>query len=139
MNQVAANIIVSMRYALIVMILSCLMGFGATPKAGDVSGQWVAQIKNMYGDVTETTFDFKASGEKLTGSMTSQFGERQISDGKISGDDITFLLHIEFERNQINYRYKGKVSGNEIKFTRERLRGATSYVDGEFVAKRKAS
>jgi hypothetical protein len=139
MKRIAANIIVNMRYPWIVMIVLCVVGLGATPKAPDVSGQWVAQIKNMYGDVSETTFDFKASGDKLTGSMTNQFGERQITDGKIAGDDISFLLHIEFERSQINYRYKGKVSGNEIKFIRERLKGAEAYVDGEFVAKRKPS
>ena len=138
MYRGAINIIGNMwRYAFIVMVIFCLVGLGAKP--ADVTGQWIAQIKSADGGVVETTFDFKVVGDKLTGTMSNQFGERQISEGKISGDDISFLMHIEFERNQINYVYKGKVSANVIRFTRERLRGGNSYLEAKFIAKRKTT
>ena len=86
----------------------------------------------------ETTFNFKVSGEQLTGTMENQYGERQISDGKVSGADISFSVHVEFGGNQVTFLYKGKVAGSEIKFNRERKGGEFGPANVEFVAKRKS-
>lgn len=109
-----------------------------TAQAADVSGTWLAQIPGRDGNTMETTFNFKVSGEKLTGNMENQFGEREISDGKVSGDDIAFTVRIDFGGNEMIFLYKGKVSGNEIKFNRERKGGEFGPANVEFVAKRKS-
>jgi hypothetical protein len=57
-------------------------------------------------------------GDKVTGTVANQRGENPISDGKISGDDISFTVKLSFNGNDITMAYKGKVSGDEIKFTR---------------------
>lgn len=124
------------RYLVALMLVFGLNAFGAT--APTVAGKWVAEIPTGDGGQLPTTFRFAVTGEKLTGSMENQFGEREISDGKVTGDDLSFTLHIEYERSQITYFYKGKIAGDEIKFTRERKRGQTSARDMEFVAKRKS-
>ena len=104
--------------------------------AADVDGQWVAQVPGRNGDM-ETTFKFKVSGQQLTGSMENQFGEREIANGKVSGDDISFTVHIEFNGNDVTFLYAGKAAGNEIKFTRERKGGDLGPAKVEFTAKRK--
>ncbi len=70
------------------------------------------------GQTTETTFNFKVEGDKLTDTMSSQMGEAAISEGKVSGDDISFTVTREFQGNSFKMIYKGKVAGEEIKFTR---------------------
>ena len=117
------------------MILLCVLALGA--QAADVGGRWVAQIPGRGGNTMETTFDFKVSGEKLTGTMANQYGEREISDGKVSGEDISFTVRIDMGGDQVIFLYVGKVSGNEIKFTRERKGGDFGPAKVEFVAKRK--
>jgi hypothetical protein len=118
------------------VLLICLAATLA--QAADVSGLWVAQIPGRDGNTMETTFNLKQSGESLSGSMANQFGERQISDGKVTGDDVAFNVKIEFNGNEFLFVYKGKAGGNEIKFTRERkggdFGGPTTV---EFVAKKK--
>jgi len=123
------------RYTLFSMTLFCLVALSA--QAADVSGQWLAQIPGRDGATMETTFTFKVSGAQLTGSMENQYGERQISDGKVSGDEISFSVHIDFGGNEMTFLYKGKVSGNQIKFNRERKGGEFGPANVEFVAKRK--
>ncbi len=91
--------------------------------AADVTGKWTAQVPGRQG-TTETTFNFKVDGAKLTGTVSGPQGDNPISDGKISGDDISFVVKMEMMGNEIKLLYKGKVSGNEIKFTREREGGA---------------
>jgi|SRR5262249_5481869 len=102
--------------------------------AADVTGKWVAQVPGRGGQTRETTFNLKAEGEKLTGTISTQQGENPISDGKISGDDISFTMTANFQGNSIKFLYKGKVSGDEIKFSRTREGG--DQPPQEFTAKR---
>lgn len=124
------------RHILLPTILLCLVTLGA--QAADVSGQWIAQIPGRDGNTLETTFNFKVSGSTLTGTMENQYGERDISDGKVSGDNIAFNVIIDFGGNEITFVYNGKISGNQINFTRERKGGDFGPAKVEFVAKRKS-
>jgi hypothetical protein len=101
--------------------------------AADVSGKWVAQVPGRGGEMREATFTFKADGSSLTGSVTTPRGDAPITDCKIDGDDISFNQVLEFNGNQVKLIYKGKVSGGEIKFTRQREGGERTV---EFTAKR---
>ena len=57
----------------------------------DVTGKWTAQVPGRNGQTREQTFTFKADGEKLTGSVSGMQGNQMdISDGKVSGSDISF-------------------------------------------------
>ena len=107
----------------------------STALAADVTGKWVAQVPGRQGQTMETTFNLKADGDTLTGTVATQRGESPISNGKISGDDISFTQTLEFGGNQMKFLYKGKVSGDEIKFTREREGGQGRTQ--EFTAKKK--
>lgn len=105
--------------------------------AADVTGQWSAQVPGRDGNTMDTTFTFKVAGEKVTGNMGNQYGEREISDGKLIGDDISFNVNIEFNDNKMTLVFTGKVAGSEIKFKRERKGGDMAPSTVEFVAKKK--
>jgi hypothetical protein len=82
----------------------------------------------------ETVFSFKVDGAKLTGIVSDPQGETAISEGKIDGDEISFVVMRSFGGNEVKLAYKGKVDLNEIKFTCE-VQGAKGQRQ-EFVAKR---
>ncbi len=91
--------------------------------------QWKASISTPVGTM-DYTFDFMFEGERLTGKATnSQFGAAAIQEGKIKGDEITF---VEMMDGSIRIEYKGKISSDEIKFVRK----AGDFGTEEFVAKR---
>ncbi|MBI3681452.1 MAG: hypothetical protein HY235_13795 [Acidobacteria bacterium] len=117
---------------LVLLTLGALLAIAA-----DISGQWIAQVPGRQGQSQETTFTFKVDGSNLTGTIANQRGETKISDGKVEGDNISFTQSVEFGGNQFKFLYKGKVSGSEIKLTREREGGQGQAQ--EFVAKRKPS
>ncbi len=114
-----------------VFVLTLVLASAAS--AADVTGKWVAQVPGRDGQTRETVFNLKTEGGQLTGTVTTQRGEQQISEGKINGDDLSFATVMEFGGNQMKFLYKGKVAGDEIKFTRQRegREGAQ-----EFTAKR---
>ena len=114
-------------YAWIIALLG-ILAFSAL--AADIDGKWVAQAPGRDGQTRESTLTFKADGDKLTGTIANQRGEIQISEGKISGDEISFVITL----NDIRILHKGKISGNEIKFNRKRDGGQGPGQD--FTAKR---
>jgi len=101
--------------------------------AADVTGKWTAEVPGRNGAMT-TTFNFKVEGEKLTGTVSGRNGDTAITDGTVKGDDIAFNVAVSFNGNDMKLVYKGKVAGEEIKFTRTRDGG--DMPAQEFVAKR---
>lgn len=107
--------------------------FAFTASAADITGTWKASTESPNGTF-ETTFVFKVEGSKVTGSTSNMMmGETPISDGKIDGDDLTFVVNASFNGNDFKLNYKGKVNGNEIKIVLTLPQGDRTF---EMVAKK---
>jgi hypothetical protein len=103
--------------------------------AGDVTGKWTAEFDTQVGP-QKYVFELKADGAKVTGKAAfermGQKGEAELKDGKLAGDDISFVEMLDFQGQSIAISYAGKVAGDEIKFTRT----VGDFAKEEFVAKR---
>ena len=103
----------------------------SVPALADITGKWTAAIDTQIG-VQNYTYEFKVDGEKLTGRAKSQFGDTVITEGTVKGDQLFFVENLDFQGEPLRITYTGKVTGEEIKFTRKVGDVATE----EFVAKR---
>ncbi len=108
-----------MRRKILLIGAVVLLAVVASAWAADVTGKWVAQVPGRQGGTTENTFTFKVEGTTLTGTLATPQGESAISEGKVNGDEISFVIVRKFQENEIKILYKGKVAGDEITFTRE--------------------
>ena len=114
-------------------VLTLFLAVTLAASAADISGKWTAQVPGRDGQARETTMTFKADGEKLTGSVSGGQGrENPISEGKVSGDTVSFVVSMERGGNTMKMTYTGKISGDTIQFKRESGQGQAR----EFVAKR---
>ena len=102
--------------------------------AASATGKWVAQVPGRDGQIREQTFNLKAEGEKLTGTVSGRQGDVAITDGKVKGDEVSFDVTMKFQDRETKMTYKGKVEGDEIKFTRQRE--GSDRPAQEFTAKR---
>ncbi len=83
------------RTALVTFIaLAFVAAWGTVGRAADVDGKWEGTIQGPQGDFP-LTFDFKADGEALTGTVESAMGKVPISNGKISDHGITFDVKLD--------------------------------------------
>jgi hypothetical protein len=85
--------------------------------AADVNGKWKAKFEAPNGQTIESTFDLKAEGPNLAGTVTGRSGEVKIQEGKIEGDNITFSVLRNFNGQDFKIGYKGKLEADEIKMT----------------------
>lgn len=113
------------------MLLAALALFTVSAFAAGIDGKWTASMDTPNGPMT-TTFTFKADGDKLTGTMTGRQGnEMPIEDGKIDGNNISFVRTMERNGEKMQMKYTGTVSGDELK-----LKVSTPRGDREMTAKR---
>ena len=116
------------------VVVLILTGLACVYAAG-ISGKWMAQFDTQVG-LQKYTYEFKAEGSTLTGQAIGDIaGEKSQSalrDGKINGDEISFVEMQQYQGQEVKITYKGKVSGDEIKFSRT----VAEQFNEEFVAKR---
>ncbi len=106
------------------LILAVVMSlFSTAALAADINGKWTAEMKTPDGETRTSTYTFKADGAKLTGTIGSPMGEREISEGKVDGDNISFVVSFERNGNNFKMNYAGKVSGDELQLTVTTPRG----------------
>ncbi len=94
--------------------------------ADAITGKWVYEQQGRDGTPRPVTIELKAEGSTLTGSVTGGMGGRggggggapqaqPISNGKVSGNTVTFDVTREFGGNTMTTKYEGTVSGSEMK------------------------
>ena len=95
--------------------------------ADAITGKWVYEQAGRDGTPRPTTIELKAEGATLTGSVTGAMGGRgggggggapaaqPISNGKVSGNNVSFDVTRETPNGNMTTKYEGTVSGSEMK------------------------
>jgi len=113
------------------------MGPQAAPQAGagNLTGVWKAQFDTQRG-LQQYTFTLKQDGNSLTGKASvdtaGEKREADLKEGKVEGDSVTFSEPLNIQGNDLSITFTGKISANEIKFTRQ----VGEFGSSEAVAKR---
>ena len=101
--------------------------------AADVTGAWAYKMSGPGGEVIEATMTLKVEDGKLTGSfLFPQDRKLEISDGKVTGDKLDFVV----KREAMVYKMKATVDGNAMKGTTDTEMGGNP-ISGEWSATRK--
>ena len=126
-----------------VLALGTVTTVRAADKKADPNGTWSWTMQggrggagggggNANAPARKSTLKLKAEGDKLTGSLTQPGFRRggqgggaggaapeptvtQISDGKVSGDEVSFTVKREAGGNTFSQKYSGKIDGDTIK------------------------
>jgi len=89
--------------------------------AADITGKWTTEFDSQVG-LQKYVFEFKVEGTKLTGRAISNIGgneaKTELQEGKINGDEVTFIENLNYQGMELRISYKGQISGDEIKFSR---------------------
>jgi len=129
----------------LLFVTTMLLVFTFAAVAADVTGKWTGEVPGRGGNMAPITLTLKAEGTKLTGTVLGGGGgrgggggaamPREISDGKIDGDNISFKVSFDAGGQTRTTTYTGTIVGNELKMksTREGQNGPQT---AEFTAKR---
>ncbi len=89
--------------------------------ASDITGTWKADFDTQRG-LQKYTFTLKQDGTTVTGKASvdtnGQKREAELKEGKIDGNTVSFVEMLSIQDREIRITFTGKISNNEIKFTR---------------------
>jgi hypothetical protein len=108
--------------------LVVLMAAVGAYAASKVDGRWQGSASGPYGTMT-ITYNLKAHGAMLTGTAGTPNGSVPITEGKVSGDKISFKT--QYNGNVIDH--VGTVSGNTMQ-----LKVSSAFGDFNMTLKRMA-
>lgn len=98
--------------------------------AADLSGIWIGQIPTRNNDMLDIAFKIVQTGTELGGKLYGEYQSSPIVEGKITGDQVNFVvLAAEQAGNQINetrLRFSGTLVNGEMELTRERERSKSA-------------
>lgn len=125
--------------ALILFLLAALVA-----SAASIDGNWTSEMKVRGGKkgggqdrTVHMTFNLKADGNKLTGTVSSGAGKRnrssEILDGKIEGNQFSFTTVQKSKRGEQRQEWRGTMEGDTLQGTRSRAGGKRGQ---SFTAKR---
>ena len=104
-------------------------------QGAELTGTWTAEFNTSIG-AQKYTYEFKADGDKFSGKATYDRpmgrGAVELKDVKLSGDVLTFAEPVSVIGLNFAITYTGKISGDEIKFTRQ----VGTYATEQLVARR---
>ena len=126
-----------------VFLVGAMILFAMTSAwAADIAGKWTAKVPGAQGE-SDVTLVFKVDGNTVTGTLNNSQvpGDVEIKEGKITGDEVSFFLMRTIGQAETKVLWKGKISGDVIKFTRSTEAGAAGAAGGggaptEILAKR---
>jgi hypothetical protein len=121
-----------MRIGIRLSALAVVLFLVALPAlAADVTGKWTSEFDSQIGP-QKYTFDLKVDGEKVTGKAfferMGQKAEVDLLEGKLVGDQLSFVETFDAMGNTVRIEYKGTVKGDEIAFTRQVGEFATEQI-----------
>jgi hypothetical protein len=98
-----------------------------SPAARAIAGTWSGEVRYNWGDKYTESFLFQPEGAKLLGTASFLGVKRGIEDGKIDGENISFVVRFQEDtgdttQDHKNY-YWGKLVGNEIRLRLQDDRG----------------
>jgi hypothetical protein len=124
-----------MSYGKLTVVLAFTLALMGWARAADITGKWTTQFDSPIG-VQKYTYDFQVDGEKLTGKAVGDVAgekrESEIKEGRVTSNEVSFVEMLRFGDQDLRIEYKGKISGDEIKFTRQ----VGDFATEELVAKR---
>jgi len=121
-----------MRTGQLVKAVLFISVFGVVASAADITGNWKADLQTPQGTV-QVSYTFQQEGERLMGTwQAAQSPTVQISDGKVTGDKIIFVVKMGPNAN-ITFAHEGEMKREEIHLT---MKPSGEFPGANVVAKR---
>lgn len=95
---------------------------GKKEAAADISGKWSARVSGPMGAM-ETILEFQQTANQISGTISSEMGEWEITDGILSENKLTFTIRADIMGESMELAFEGTA-------TQKRIEGTISFVGG---------
>ena len=126
---------VAQRTKTLSLLAGLMLLFAAALMADTIDGKWAGDVQTPDGNSISLTMSFKSDGDKVTGTVSGPTGDVTITNGKMDGDTLSFVIDVDANGTQLNFKCAGKLKGDELNM---KMDGGAD-LNLEFTAKRAGS
>ncbi len=83
------------------------------PALFNISGRWLAKITSPMGDM-EMTLEIEQEGNSILGKILSEFGQWEITDGLITGKELSFTISAMIMGETVELTFKGEAEMDSL-------------------------
>ena len=94
--------------------------------ASGIEGKWTTTIETDNGPFTFYA-EYSVKGETITGTLSSDMGSVEISNGKVNGDEFEYTFELDYN----TIKHTGKLVDGKLK-----IKSGADYGDSEFTMTR---
>jgi hypothetical protein len=99
----------------------------APPAAAvDLSGTWTLAI-NLEGQNLPATLALRQESNRLTGTLQSQLGSSEVSNGSVGADGFHFTVNVSIQGQSLEVTFTGTATGNTMSGSATSAQGAASF------------
>src|SRR5215471_6074079 len=92
----------------------CFLLLATLSSAAELAGTWKSEQTGRNGQKRVTTYVFKTSGEMFTGLVATETEQREILNGVVHGNQITFDTHFEYYAPGRIDSFRGEMNGDQL-------------------------
>jgi hypothetical protein len=100
----------------VLILLTASLALARAAQTTSAVGTWDITIESPQGKRTSMLI-IKQEGDKLTGVIKSQRGERPLDSVTVKGNEITMLMTINAQGQELQVTYKGTIEKDSMKGT----------------------
>jgi len=89
---------------------------GAKPPSLNIAGKWRADVSGPMGEM-EMTLEIEQEKNQISGTLNSEFGQWEINDGLLSGQELTFSISATIMGETMELSFEGKATKDSIEGT----------------------
>lgn len=89
---------------------------GEKPSALNIAGKWKATVLGPMGEM-EMTVQLEQEGNAISGNISSELGDWEISEGFLSGKDLTFTIEATIMGDSMELAFSGTAEKDSIEGT----------------------
>jgi imidazolonepropionase-like amidohydrolase len=89
---------------------------GEKPSTVNIAGKWSVTVVNPMG-TTESTMELEQDGNEISGSISTEFGEWEISDGTLSGNELSMSISATIMGEAMEMSFSGTAVKDSIEGT----------------------
>lgn len=98
----------------------------AKPPALNISGKWKATVSAPTGEM-ELTMEIQQEETRVSGSISSDLGRMEISDGLLSGNELTFTVTATIMGENVEMTFSGIAEKDSMKGTISFMGGSAEF------------
>lgn len=95
---------------------------GKKEAAVNISGKWSAKIDSPMGTM-DTVLEFQQTGNQVSGTISSEMGEWEITDGLLSENNLSFTIQANIMGESMELAFEGTA-------TQEKIEGTINFAGG---------